>query len=175
MTPLQKALVVELIKRAKNAVTLAIGDGANDVSMIKGESYTLQTKDHNCFIFAILPNSCAHWRGHLGPGGPPSGAIQRLRDCPVLLSGASVAGARTLVLLSHVQVSALLFLQELCIYAVPLLVFPLLWLQCTGKNSLNRVSTWPSGVTDSVPILRLSRRVFLIIELLTPGLTKLKL
>ncbi|XP_035783943.1 phospholipid-transporting ATPase ID-like isoform X1 [Anopheles albimanus] len=35
VTPLQKAMVVELIKRAKNAVTLAIGDGANDVSMIK--------------------------------------------------------------------------------------------------------------------------------------------
>ncbi|XP_037711474.1 phospholipid-transporting ATPase ID isoform X10 [Drosophila subpulchrella] len=35
VTPLQKALVVELIKRAKKAVTLAIGDGANDVSMIK--------------------------------------------------------------------------------------------------------------------------------------------
>lgn len=28
-------MVVELIKRAKKAVTLAIGDGANDVSMIK--------------------------------------------------------------------------------------------------------------------------------------------
>ncbi|KXJ72038.1 hypothetical protein RP20_CCG019086 [Aedes albopictus] len=35
VTPLQKAMVVELIKRSKNAVTLAIGDGANDVSMIK--------------------------------------------------------------------------------------------------------------------------------------------
>lgn len=35
VTPLQKALVVDLIKRTKNAVTLAIGDGANDVSMIK--------------------------------------------------------------------------------------------------------------------------------------------
>lgn len=35
VTPLQKAMVVELIKRTKNAVTLAIGDGANDVSMIK--------------------------------------------------------------------------------------------------------------------------------------------
>ncbi|XP_037937825.1 phospholipid-transporting ATPase ID-like [Teleopsis dalmanni] len=35
VTPLQKALVVELIKRSRNAVTLAIGDGANDVSMIK--------------------------------------------------------------------------------------------------------------------------------------------
>ncbi|XP_040102818.1 phospholipid-transporting ATPase FetA-like [Oryx dammah] len=35
MTPLQKAQVVELVKKYKKAVTLAIGDGANDVSMIK--------------------------------------------------------------------------------------------------------------------------------------------
>uniref|UniRef100_A0A8B9RLR4 Phospholipid-transporting ATPase n=1 Tax=Astyanax mexicanus TaxID=7994 RepID=A0A8B9RLR4_ASTMX len=35
VTPLQKAQVVELVKRHKRAVTLAIGDGANDVSMIK--------------------------------------------------------------------------------------------------------------------------------------------
>ena len=32
VTPLQKAMVVALMKRSKNAVTLAIGDGANDVS-----------------------------------------------------------------------------------------------------------------------------------------------
>lgn len=31
VTPLQKALVVALMKRSKSAVTLAIGDGANDV------------------------------------------------------------------------------------------------------------------------------------------------
>ncbi|XP_064421799.1 phospholipid-transporting ATPase ID [Latimeria chalumnae] len=35
VTPLQKAKVVELVKKNKKAVTLAIGDGANDVSMIK--------------------------------------------------------------------------------------------------------------------------------------------
>ncbi|KAH8038726.1 hypothetical protein HPB51_002870 [Rhipicephalus microplus] len=35
VTPLQKALVVDLVKKHKRAVTLAIGDGANDVSMIK--------------------------------------------------------------------------------------------------------------------------------------------
>ena len=35
VTPLQKALVVQLVKKRKNAVTLSIGDGANDVSMIK--------------------------------------------------------------------------------------------------------------------------------------------
>uniref|UniRef100_A0A5S6R3N5 Phospholipid-transporting ATPase n=1 Tax=Trichuris muris TaxID=70415 RepID=A0A5S6R3N5_TRIMR len=35
VTPLQKALVVGLVKHNQKAVTLAIGDGANDVSMIK--------------------------------------------------------------------------------------------------------------------------------------------
>nr|XP_060617075.1 phospholipid-transporting ATPase ID-like [Anolis sagrei ordinatus] len=35
VTPLQKAQVVGLIKKHKEAITLAIGDGANDVSMIK--------------------------------------------------------------------------------------------------------------------------------------------
>lgn len=38
VTPLQKAQVVELVKKYKEAVTLAIGDGANDVPMIKGIS-----------------------------------------------------------------------------------------------------------------------------------------
>ncbi|XP_047227636.1 phospholipid-transporting ATPase ID-like [Girardinichthys multiradiatus] len=35
VTPLQKAQVVELVKKYKQTVTLAIGDGANDVSMIR--------------------------------------------------------------------------------------------------------------------------------------------
>ena len=37
VTPIQKALVVDLVKKYKKAVTLAIGDGANDVSMIKSK------------------------------------------------------------------------------------------------------------------------------------------
>ncbi|NXL96663.1 AT8B3 ATPase, partial [Tyrannus savana] len=35
VTPKQKALIVQLVKKHKQAVTLAIGDGANDVNMIK--------------------------------------------------------------------------------------------------------------------------------------------
>ncbi|RZF35228.1 hypothetical protein LSTR_LSTR013949 [Laodelphax striatellus] len=35
VTPLQKAMVVEIVKKHRKVVTLAIGDGANDVSMIK--------------------------------------------------------------------------------------------------------------------------------------------
>ena len=37
-----QALVVELVKRNVKATTLAIGDGANDVSMIKGNKKTKQ-------------------------------------------------------------------------------------------------------------------------------------
>lgn len=46
VTPLQKAQVVELVKKYKKAVTLAIGDGANDVSMIKGSCSISQC---NCY------------------------------------------------------------------------------------------------------------------------------
>lgn len=35
VTPLQKALVVDLVKRSRKVITLSIGDGANDVPMIK--------------------------------------------------------------------------------------------------------------------------------------------
>ncbi|NXM76026.1 AT8B3 ATPase, partial [Serilophus lunatus] len=35
VTPKQKALIVQLVKKHKKVVTLAIGDGANDVNMIK--------------------------------------------------------------------------------------------------------------------------------------------
>lgn len=37
VTPGQKALVVSLVKNYKKTITLAIGDGANDVSMIRGQ------------------------------------------------------------------------------------------------------------------------------------------
>ncbi|XP_038627193.1 phospholipid-transporting ATPase IK [Tachyglossus aculeatus] len=35
VTPKQKAMIVQLVKRHKQAITLAIGDGANDINMIK--------------------------------------------------------------------------------------------------------------------------------------------
>ena len=35
VSPLQKALVVKLVKKNSDALLLAIGDGANDVSMIQ--------------------------------------------------------------------------------------------------------------------------------------------
>lgn len=38
VTPKQKALIVQLVKKHKKVTTLAIGDGANDVNMIKSEA-----------------------------------------------------------------------------------------------------------------------------------------
>ena len=35
VSPLQKALVVKLVKKNQKSILLAIGDGANDVSMIQ--------------------------------------------------------------------------------------------------------------------------------------------
>ena len=48
VTPLQKKKVVDLVKKNKKAVTLAIGDGANDVGMIKGKWFLANklVKDH---------------------------------------------------------------------------------------------------------------------------------
>jgi hypothetical protein len=53
VSPKQKALVVRLVKDGIGAMTLAIGDGANDVSMIQ--------------VRAVLPRQVlrAHWCGTL--------------------------------------------------------------------------------------------------------------
>uniref|UniRef100_A0A8C3SSK4 Phospholipid-transporting ATPase n=1 Tax=Chelydra serpentina TaxID=8475 RepID=A0A8C3SSK4_CHESE len=45
VTPKQKALVVQLVKRHRSAITLAIGDGANDVNMIKSEASSWRVGD----------------------------------------------------------------------------------------------------------------------------------
>lgn len=37
VTPKQKAMIVQLVRKHKKAITLAIGDGANDVNMIKSK------------------------------------------------------------------------------------------------------------------------------------------
>lgn len=39
VTPGQKAEVVELVKKYSSSITMAIGDGANDVNMIKSKSH----------------------------------------------------------------------------------------------------------------------------------------
>jgi P-type E1-E2 ATPase len=48
VTPLQKAMVVALMKRSKNAVTLAIGDGANDV---RTQNLLFELRAQSFFLF----------------------------------------------------------------------------------------------------------------------------
>lgn len=52
VTPKQKANVVSLVKKYKKAITLSIGDGANDVNMIKSK-HTL----FNIYIYIIYSAS----------------------------------------------------------------------------------------------------------------------
>lgn len=61
VTPKQKANVVSLVKKYKRAVTLSIGDGANDVNMIKSKLHTEPvnvSRDENhlwiCVIWMII-------------------------------------------------------------------------------------------------------------------------
>ena len=76
MSPLQKALVVKLVKKNQKSILLAIGDGANDVSMIQAAhvgvgisglevSLVLYTYGFLVFTFLIGPPSrtcfgCCH-------------------------------------------------------------------------------------------------------------------
>lgn len=65
VTPLQKALVVDLIKRRKNAVTLAIGDGANDVSMIRSKAEKRNNGSFSANLKFLNTYSCSHWSRNL--------------------------------------------------------------------------------------------------------------
>jgi P-type E1-E2 ATPase len=47
VSPLQKAQIVTLVKVGLGSMTLAIGDGANDVSMIQVRFPVVLTFDHN--------------------------------------------------------------------------------------------------------------------------------
>ena len=50
VSPLQKALVVKLVKEGIGALTLAIGDGANDVSMIQAADVGVGGVDRGMFL-----------------------------------------------------------------------------------------------------------------------------
>lgn len=67
MTPLQKAQVVEMVKRYKKVVTLAIGDGANDVSMIKGMwGLVAVTFNHGLALSFLQGQNWPRWHCVLG-------------------------------------------------------------------------------------------------------------
>uniref|UniRef100_A0A8D2MEE9 Phospholipid-transporting ATPase n=1 Tax=Zonotrichia albicollis TaxID=44394 RepID=A0A8D2MEE9_ZONAL len=67
VTPKQKAMVVELVKKYKKAITLAIGDGANDDRSPLACSCGLSTVP---LCQKTLPSAfCPHWSRDQWPGG----------------------------------------------------------------------------------------------------------
>jgi magnesium-transporting ATPase (P-type) len=87
-------MVVELVKKYKKAVTLAIGDGANDVSMIKSKSPRLQS----VFMPLTTPFFPPFAAAHIGVGISGQEGMQA-----VLASDYSIAQFRFLerLLLLH--------------------------------------------------------------------------
>jgi magnesium-transporting ATPase (P-type) len=63
VSPLQKALVVSLVKNSQHCVTLAIGDGANDVSMIRAAHLGIGISGHEGMQAALASDySIAQFR-----------------------------------------------------------------------------------------------------------------
>src|SRR6218665_1910485 len=58
VSPLQKAELVDLVRTQVHAITLAVGDGANDVGMIQVSSNTDEKKCHEIMKSAFL----SHYR-----------------------------------------------------------------------------------------------------------------
>jgi hypothetical protein len=69
VSPLQKALVVKLVKKNLKAILLAIGDGANDVSIeehgaellleCEGETLSVWRDDRPCVSFKFSTPACS--------------------------------------------------------------------------------------------------------------------
>jgi magnesium-transporting ATPase (P-type) len=123
VSPNQKAEVVSLVKNAfPDLVTLAIGDGANDVSMIKAAHVgigisgleglqALMASDYR----SVHDGSCI-WKAR--PLAPPAIAdfcaspLLCVQHCPIPLPRPSPARPRPLVVRTHQQVDPVFLLQE---------------------------------------------------------------
>jgi magnesium-transporting ATPase (P-type) len=57
VSPLQKALVVKLVRKNQKAILLAIGDGANDVSMIQAAHVGVGISGVEVCIFLMLDHN----------------------------------------------------------------------------------------------------------------------
>lgn len=111
ITPGQKAEIVTLVRKHTSSITMSIGDGANDVNMIKSE-YSDEERASVCSAPhsdpALFSTSRSCWRGHSRTGGGPVGAERRLRSVPVQVPTTTSAGSRTLVIPTHFSLPALL-------------------------------------------------------------------
>ena len=82
----------------------------------------------------IVSCSCSHRRRNFRSRRHAGRVSQRLFHWAVQVSETTTPGARPLVLLSDVQVFALLFLQKLCLHALPSVVCIFLRIHCPGTD-----------------------------------------
>ena len=87
----------------------------------------------------IVSCSCSHRRRNFRSRRHAGRVGQRLLHRTVQVSQTTTPGARPLVLLSDVQVFALLFLQKLCLHALPFVVCIFLRIHCPGTDISSRV------------------------------------
>ena len=136
VTPLQKALVVELIKKYKEAVTLAIGDGANDVSMIKAADIGVGISGQEGMQAVLASDySIAQFR-YLERLLLVHGRWSYYRMCKFLRS----VTLNIAIVISTIQMLQIFLLQEFRLHSVSLLVCFLLWLLSPGKNNKTDVT-----------------------------------
>ena len=136
VTPLQKALVVELIKKYKEAVTLAIGDGANDVSMIKAADIGVGISGQEGMQAVLASDySIAQFR-YLERLLLVHGRWSYYRMCKFLRS----VTLNIAIVISTIQTLQIFLLQEFRLHSVSLLVCFLLWLLSPGKNNKTDVT-----------------------------------
>lgn len=85
-------------------------------------------------VISVPSFSCSYRRRHQRSGGHAGSPLQRLLLRPVPLPAAPPAGARSLVVPTHVQVPTIFLLQELHLHLCAFLVCLLLRLLCTGEG-----------------------------------------
>ena len=149
VTPLQKALVVELIKKYKEAVTLAIGDGANDVSMIKAADIGVGISGQEGMQAVLASDySIAQFR-YLERLLLVHGRWSYYRMCKFLRS----VTLNIAIVISTIQTLQIFLLQEFRLHSVSLLVCFLLWLLSPGKNNKTDVTKSNLLFVQSVRLL----------------------
>lgn len=136
MTPAQKAEIVEMVKKHSTSITMAIGDGANDVNMIKSENLIKPLSHQKMFIdlkVLFFCNSGTYRCWCMRCGGQSSGAECGFCSGAVQLPSQAAAGARSLVVLQSLRISAVFPLQNQRVRSGSRLVQFLQWLQCSGR------------------------------------------
>ncbi len=111
LEPLQKADLVEMTqKMATTEITLAIGDGANDVPMIQVLAVKLLYQHLKTFIVVFSGSPCRNWNS--GRRRTPSCAGQWLLHRPVQIPETPSVHPRSLQLPTSLQNHSLLLLQK---------------------------------------------------------------